>query len=239
MGSKPRTLVLALSIAAHLGLLGMFAISTTAPSRSFEVGAMYVSLDDGAAVTPQTAAPSPKLMPAEVVSPLPDIEIQAAPTTPIEPILVGRSLPEALPEFESEQTTPDLKPMTAAAAPRALARGETCQLTQWIQDALRQDDSVREALSAIPREARSLANAIMLWDGRWVETATMSAGQVLPIRDAIILGVRTAPAACRDEEMRGPLLIAVPDRFGTTLLAVGSGAWRWSDLLPDAALPRA
>lgn len=238
MRSKPHVLVLPVSVAAHLALLGLFALSTSAPPTLIEAGAMHVSLEDGKAVAPQMAASVRKFTPVETVSAMPDLEIQPAPPSDIEPILVRRALPETPPQPESDAEVLAIEQGGAANSARASAVGETCQLTQWIQGALQQDAAVRAALSAIPREARSLANAIMLWDGRWVESRGVSALQATPIREAIIVGVLTAPAACRDEAMRGPLLIAVPDRFGTTLLAVGSGVWKWSDLLPEAGAPR-
>lgn len=238
MRSKPHVLVLPVSVAAHLALLGLFTLATSAPATFVESGAMYVSLEDGKAVVPQMAASVRKFTPVQTVSAVPDLEIQRAPASDIEPIFIRRALPEAPPQPDSEAEALAIEQMVAANSARASAVGETCQLTQWVQGALQQDPSVRAALSAIPREARSLANAIMLWDGRWVESRAVSALQATPIREAIVVGVLTAPAACRDETIRGPLLIAVPDRFGTTLLAVGSGVWKWSDLLPEANAPR-
>ncbi|WP_309643920.1 hypothetical protein [Phenylobacterium sp.] len=239
MRSKPRLLVLPLSLAAHLALLGVFALAPPPPPTAAAAGALYISLQDGLAVAPPRAVAPLSLTPVEVLDVLPDLKIAPAAPSALAPILIALDLPDTPPQPDTESERPSVEQPLAASATRAAAVGESCQLTQWIQGALREDATVRAALSAIPREARSLANAIMLWDGRWVESASMSARQSAPIREAIILGVRTAPAACRDETLRGPLLIAVPDRFGTTLLAVGSGVWKWSDLLPEAGAPGA
>jgi hypothetical protein len=78
---------------------------------------------------------------------------------------------------------------------------------------------------------------MMLWDGRWVETPVQSSPQALAIRQAIVAGVRSAPEHCRIEVMRGPILIGLADPSGTTLLALGSGEWRWGDLAAVAELP--
>jgi hypothetical protein len=85
-----------------------------------------------------------------------------------------------------------------------------------------------------------VANAVMLWDGGWVE-ARASPGEDLlqPIRQAILAGLASAPPECRDHWMSGPRFIALADQRQSTVLALGSGAWRWSDLLaaPLSAAP--
>ena len=50
------------------------------------------------------------------------------------------------------------------------------------------------------------------------------------IREAIILEVGFAPAACRADPMRGLVVISLNDT-GSARLALGTRAWRWSDLL--------
>lgn len=233
MRPKFRLLVMSLSLAAHAGLLAVLARTLAAPPSYAVAGAIEVSLQDGRDVTPRISPPSmATLQPVEPVPPVLEVEIRAADLAVAEPLFVSRTMPEETPVFETVSEAALTVP-SPLSSPRALAEGETCQLTLWVQNALSNDLSVRAALSAIPRESRSIANAIMLWNGGWVETRSVTAAQSRPIREAIVQGVAGAPLACRDETLHGPLLIAVPDRFGTTLLAVGSGVWKWSDLLPE------
>ena len=83
----------------------------------------------------------------------------------------------------------------------------------------------------IPRPARSVANAVMLWDGGWVESPGRAAAGVTAIRMALIVGVRSAPPACQLQLVRGPELIILTAGGESTVLAIGSGEWRWGDLL--------
>jgi len=49
------------------------------------------------------------------------------------------------------------------------------------------------------------------------------------VREAIMWEVAFAPEACRNERMNRPVLLSLAD--GNTRFAIGSGSWRWSDLL--------
>ncbi len=135
------------------------------------------------------------------------------------------------PEVSLEALVSLSEPSRPDSAPQAFTIGETCQLSQWIQWTLQNDPSVFSALSAIPREGRSLANAIMLWDGDWVASDVMTAEVTDPIRAAIVIGVESAPVDCIDQPIQGPIFLPIQDDFGTTLVAVGSGTWQWADLL--------
>ena len=119
----------------------------------------------------------------------------------------------------------------SVAAASTGASGQTCQLTAWLQQALQADPQVQAALPAIPKPARSVANAIMLWDGGWVDPRPNATNGVTAIRLAVIAGVRSAPAACQAQVVRGPELIILTQGADSTILAIGSGEWRWGDLL--------
>ena len=108
----------------------------------------------------------------------------------------------------------------------------TCQMVAILETALTEDATVTAALAEVPRKARSVANAIMLWDGDWVEPSALGEGRALPpIQAAIISIIQGAPADCHAQIVLGPRLISIPDARGATLLALGSGAWKWEDLL--------
>ena len=99
-------------------------------------------------------------------------------------------------------------------------------------------------LAALPPGVRSGADAVMLWNGKWFDqqipvpapTATGAVSINSSLRLAIEKMVIAAPAECRDEAMVGPVFVPIPEGDRTTLLAIGSGAWRWSDLLALSAL---
>ena len=179
--------------------------------------------------SPAEAAPAPEPANEALAPPLPDLTAEAA-------------------EPQAEALAAALASAEAAAAAEygsgALADlgalsggGDRCGLGEWLQATLQNDPDVRVALSQVPRGARSVANAVMLWNGAWVEARGYDGRDTLaPIRRMIADGLRTAPSQCRDEVMTGPRFIAVGDSAQTTVLAVGSGLWRWSDLLVGAPL---
>ena len=76
----------------------------------------------------------------------------------------------------------------------------------------------------------------MLWDGGWIRTGALADARVTrPIRTAIADAVRAAEPACAAAPVSGPVLLLVPDTDGAMVLVLGSGTWRWADLMADRA----
>lgn len=146
----------------------------------------------------------------------------ASPILPdVEPALVEFAVPPevAAPSFES------------ASALSATGSGD-CVIADQIRASLLESPMTQVALAAIPPESRTVANAIMLWDGRWTSLPgrTSVDGPTL-LREIIVASIRAAPAGCQVAPNRGPRLIIVPDGAGSVVLAFGSGTWQWSELL--------
>jgi hypothetical protein len=123
---------------------------------------------------------------------------------------------------------------TTAAAPTSAAdaSGATCDLTAALQTALQSSPQVLAQLARMPRQIRSVANAIMVWDGHWSTIAnTGSPPMADPLHQTIIGLVRSMSPACKAQPVVGPRLLYVTDPQGATIVAVGSGTWRWADLL--------
>ena len=114
------------------------------------------------------------------------------------------------------------------------AAGEPCNLTQSLAAVFAQSPAIQQALSGLPLKSRSVANALMLWDGQWPDDST-SGGQAL-LRALLIKAVSNARPECQMAMNRGPVLFLVPDRQATVVLAVGSGTWRWRDLVTTNTL---
>ncbi|MGI4879799.1 MAG: hypothetical protein ACRYG4_20165 [Janthinobacterium lividum] len=100
------------------------------------------------------------------------------------------------------------------------AGSAACGIDGSIATAMAHDREVGEALA----ETATARSAVMIWDGRW------SAG-FAPLRRVVLDQVRAARADCRDATMVGPRLLIVPTGTTTVAVAVGSGTWRWSELL--------
>ncbi|EGF89247.1 hypothetical protein ABI_45940 [Asticcacaulis biprosthecium C19] len=197
-----------------------------------------LSLMDGASqpATAMAAAAPPPASKAETVSKSTSAEtIDAAEATPDS----ENTPPEEV--MATADTSPlppaDMAALAAFQMPASAgAPGEACNLTALLASGFATSPAVSQGLAGLPLEHRSVANAIMLWDGGWPDD-THSGGKAL-LRALLIKAVSSAPEACLDQAQRGPVLFFVPDNGMTAVLAVGSGEWRWGDLIvPEATNP--
>lgn len=99
-----------------------------------------------------------------------------------------------------------------------------CDMAHAVQQALRRDPAIRATL----QKANRLGKSILLWDGDWVRAGTQDGKGLSGIREAVMWEVAFAPEACRTKPMQGVVLLSLDDG---TRFAIGSSAWRWSDLL--------
>ena len=113
----------------------------------------------------------------------------------------------------------------AAGVGEGGANGGGCDLARAVQQALRRDPLVHTALEG----ANRLGKAVMMWNGDWVRSGSQDGKGLSAVRQAIMWEVAFAPQSCRNERMHRPVLLSLAD--GNTRLAIGSGDWRWSDLL--------
>ncbi len=236
----------ALALAIHLVLL-LLIISWRAPAMAMAPVAGQVSLfpapGKAFATKIAQAAPLSKPEPAEKATSTPStvstvlesgavLSVRPAfdPPSDLEPILVNVVTGGAPPQAEPLErgTAPAIDTPTATT----LGGGKTCQLFDQLQNILQSSDQVRRALPLIPQRARSVANAVMLWDGHWLPAQAMGGPSAFdPIQAIVLQAILSAPPSCRVELVRGPRLIAISNANDTIVLAFGSGEWRWSDLL--------
>ncbi len=138
------------------------------------------------------------------------------------------------------QSLPQISPiadLSLVGAPVAIEGG--CDLTQPVQQALRQSDDVRRLLPAIPADRRSVANAVVVWNAGWIEAGAAPAQAAFAtIRQAVTQVVTAASAVCRSQLQRGPRLLYVPGATGKTMvLGLGSGQWTWQQLIDGQPVP--
>lgn len=217
------------SVLAHGALVTLLLrapVPATSPAP--DLGPIMVSLYDGRALAAVAEPPAKSVAspPASTVK----AEAKLPQPSEVAPQYVDVATPE--PELGVRDPVQDPVALSVAAAANG-ASGQACQLTQWLQQALQADPQVQVALAVIPRPARSLSNALMLWDGGWIDSQPRAASGVAIIRAAVISGIRSAPEACRTELVRGPELMTLTSGLDTTVVAIGSGEWRWGDLLDD------
>ncbi|WCT74451.1 hypothetical protein PQ455_04255 [Sphingomonas naphthae] len=198
-------------VALHAAALGLIAMAHGAPVNAPAAGRSIALFD---------VASAPAEMPA-VTEAAPDAEPVPAPIIPV--ALVPTPLSIAPPVMAITDTSTGI--------------GEPCDLAARVRDALRGDAAVQASLGRLPHDARSVANAVMLWDGRWIDGADRASHRALDtVRQAVLATVAQAPGICRTETQTGPSLLTLagpPD----TVLALGSGQWRWDDLFLTAGPP--
>ena len=101
--------------------------------------------------------------------------------------------------------------------------GGECDMTARVQAALRKDPLARAAVHAAG------GRSIVIWNGDWVQSGAEDGKGLAAVREAITWEVAFAPAACRHQRVRGPVLLSLND--GSPQVELGAGEWRWSDLL--------
>ena len=116
----------------------------------------------------------------------------------------------------------------------AARAGGGCSIDAALREAFTTDPAVQAALLAVPVTDKSVSNALQLWDGQWTSGPADGALEpLLPIKALTIATVRAAPRACRTAVVKGPRFIIVPVHGGVeTVVVIGSGDWRWADVLP-------
>lgn len=109
--------------------------------------------------------------------------------------------------------------------------GGSCDMVRRLQDALRADPEVREAVARAHRAMPASGRAILVWDGDWIQDPGQAGKGLAGVRQAIALEVAFAPRECRTQPVRGLAVIAFAEGPGAPRLALGEASWRWSDLL--------
>jgi hypothetical protein len=97
-----------------------------------------------------------------------------------------------------------------------------------LQTALARDGRVKSAVGGATGARGSTGRGMVVWNGDWVTHAGEEGKGLAALRQAIIWEVGFAPKACREQAVRGYVLVNLG---AGTRIALGAGAWRWSDLL--------
>jgi hypothetical protein len=113
--------------------------------------------------------------------------------------------------------------------------GTACDLTGQLAEAFGESDEVRQGIASIPASGRSVANAVMLWDGQWAE-GTQSGGLAV-LRALLVKAVVSSRPECLQTQNQGPVLFLIPDNQTTVVLAIGSGQWRWAEVVAPSPRP--
>ena len=117
-------------------------------------------------------------------------------------------------------------------------RPAQARVATWCNGCRTDCNAIRECArpcSASPVAERSVANAVQLWNGRWIEDPG-GADRLAAVRAATVQAILAAPPGCRQAGVAGPRLILFDDGPETVVLSLGSGTWRWTDLVVTATM---
>ncbi|MDQ2762729.1 MAG: hypothetical protein M3Y22_04345 [Pseudomonadota bacterium] len=228
-----RRLAVLTSVAlAHFGLL--IALLPRAPPTP-PVTASQQS-GGGAMLTLYSLSRTPSAPSAVVIPPAPadtPAPTPVAQADPDEPIAHPEDLGLPPPSIDTapDPLNDDADQKTVASLSLPGLPGTNCNLGALLQASLQANPRVAAALALIPRQSRSVANAIMLWNEGWIDVPSPSGDTAMaPLRAAIVQTIQDAPADCRDAMNLGPILVPLVEADGATVLALGSGSWRAREL---------
>jgi hypothetical protein len=219
----------AASLAVHLGV-GVFLLTAlTSPPMPAETPPVVVQLVDlrpppPVQTPPATAKPTEAKPTAAKPTP---IQTPAAPAIAHRTPAPAKTATLAASDIETSEQGNALSEAQIAGAASADSgpSGRPCDMARLLQSALRKDPLVQAAV------ASAAGKAIMVWDGDWVRNPGEDGKGLAAVREAITWEIAFAPEACRAEPVHGLVLLSMGQAGGSTRLALGQPAWRWSDLL--------
>lgn len=208
-----RAILLIAIIAIHWLLLLWLVTRppTVRPVRDPGTGLVLISVSSGQRIaTPTVPKPPPPIV---------------LPTPPI-------ILPSPLPTPSGEISPSAIE----GGSPQAGEAGG-CALASRTAEAIAKDPAAMAELASLPPAFRTSADAVMLWNGVWLASDPRSTAFPLTpsLRRAVERVVAEASPECQATIMTGPQFLAIPEQNRTTTLVIGSGTWRWSDLLTPSA----
>lgn len=118
---------------------------------------------------------------------------------------------------------------------------EVCSTLGVVLDALLLNAAAIAAIRNAPPETRSIADAIVVWNGGWSPAALAPDAPLFIVRATIERGLSELADSCLDEPVTGPRLVPISDVTGTRtiFLVFGSGNWTWRALLTPSVMPEA
>lgn len=224
-GRRRNVLTTGVSLAGHAAaVLVLLSPHPQAPSP-VEPQPMAVQLVDARPVAEVVTPPAPA-PPAPVQPPPPPrniIKPKPAPRSEVRPIPADEGPTGEGVELSDAQ-------VASAATVGSGPSGRPCDMARRLQAALRRDAQVQAAV-ADARAAGGASKALFVWNGDWIRSHGQDGAGLAALREAIMWEVGFAPEACRSEPVHGLVLLSLNDAPGGARVVVGSGSWRWSDLL--------
>jgi hypothetical protein len=161
-----------------------------------------------------------------VVTLTPDRSVPPAPTAPPPPVL-----PSKIKEVIELETVELFSTSTDSDA--LAARATSCFTLELVRDAILADPAAMASVLNSPPHTRSIADAVVLWNAGWSESAASDSSPLGATRAAVERGLAALDRGCLDEPIAGPRLVPIPAGTGTMFVVFGSGNWTWRDVFEN------
>ncbi len=200
------------------GLIVAALLTARAAKIEHRAEPVTVSLVRPLELAPKAPTPTPSPKPAAAAraehkpKPKPPPEVETLPTVATATQMAAAEVGEG--------------ELSGAATAGAGGGGGSCDMVRRLQDALRKDSRIQAALADAYR-----GRALRVWNGGWVLHPGQEGNGLAVVREAIMWEVGFSPAACKQERVHGLVLISLGERSGAARVVLGTGDWRWSDLL--------
>lgn len=237
---RGRLLAIAFSVIVHASIFAAFLLARGDRPASAEPPPILLSLAP-APVFAREPAPEPAPTPAHhaLAAAAPKRPVPVQPPPPRH-VTLRRPPPDvatlAAVESRTAGVSAELSDAELAGAATAGlgsgaggegAGGGVCNMAERLQAGLRRDALVHAAA----RTSGSAGKALRVWDGAWVRGSGEDGRGLAVVREAILWEVGFAPKECREQRVRGLVVLSLTEGPDATRFAVGTGDWRWSDLL--------
>src|SRR5690606_3720342 len=90
--------------------------------------------------------------------------------------------------------------------------GQGCDMVKRIQDALRNDARINAAIGQAYRTSGASGQAILMWNGDWLQSPGEEGKGLAGVRQAIAVTVGFSPRACKAETVNGYVLLTLSDQ---------------------------
>ena len=238
-GSRQRSV--SRSIARQDAQLRLKATKVSTPQRTMQVPPKPASSPAHVGMSTQ-----PLLLQKPVLPPVPNQAIAETPASPsaIDPAanISDAAIIAIVASLTGTETASDIVPKnginetlevgTEVGSAGVTGQGldDGCTIAAQLQQAFTDEAPVRAAIYAIPVNERSVANAIQLWNGEWI--STIGKDVLADLRQSVDTIVNSSTPECRNAMRIGPVFfIATDEDKIQTVIVLGSGQWRWTDLV--------
>jgi hypothetical protein len=217
------------SVGIHLSLL-LFVLSPAPPGPPPPFAAELIKLDLVPLPPPTPPAPTPKpaAQPERAKAARQVASRTLAPPRHVSPAAFSNPTPapEAAPADGAPSAELSDAQLAGAASADSGPSGGACDMARRVQAALRKDPIVRSTVAQA-----GVTKAILVWNGDWVQSRGEDGKGLSAVREAIAWEVGFSPKACQSQPVSGLIVFSLDPRPGSVRLALGTTAWRWSDLL--------